>query len=486
MKKRLSSLALALVLCLGLASPAVAAGQTFSDVPTSFWAYEAIEYVVDKGLFNGTSATTFTPNATMTRAMLTEILYRYAGSPAVSGTVESKTTFRDVPADAYYADAVIWGVEHKIFPMWFTHTSRMVADVATEFKPNAVVNRAEFTTMLSSFTREVLWDKPNASDTNLDDIIDYCSNKDTCQFKDMTSAAIYKSMPEISSYAVEHDIVYGIINTMIGWAYHEGILTGTSATTMSPSGTITRAQVAAMLMRYHQKFGEPPASEKPKLNYKITLTELASEFKVGESDLLIAVADAEEYVTFTCASSAPEIMTVVPVEFGAQNKWELSAVSPGTATITVTDSNGKTASVTITVSGEQSGNGSASTNSMANEVVRLVNEERAARGLPALQTADNIMAAAQTRAEELPQLVEHTRPDGRHCLTALDDAGVQYEIAGENIAAGYPSPEMVVDGWMHSDGHRSNILNSNFTSIGVGYVHADSGRGDYWVQLFIG
>ena len=112
------------------------------------------------------------------------------------------------------------------------------------------------------------------------------------------------------------------------------------------------------------------------------------------------------------------------------------------------------------------------------EVIRLVNQERAKEGLAALQTNDAITGAAQTRAEELPTLFDHTRPDGSSCFTALDEAGVRYWTAGENIAAGYATPAQVVAGWMNSPGHRANILNGSFTTIGVGR------EGNYWVQLF--
>ena len=119
-------------------------------------------------------------------------------------------------------------------------------------------------------------------------------------------------------------------------------------------------------------------------------------------------------------------------------------------------------------------------------VLALVNEARAQEGLAPLTLAENLTQAAQVRAGELPVLFSHTRPDGRSCFTALDEAGVAYRTAGENIAAGYATPEAVVDGWLHSEGHRANILNEDFTQMGVGHVQAADGYGDYWVQLFVG
>lgn len=118
----------------------------------------------------------------------------------------------------------------------------------------------------------------------------------------------------------------------------------------------------------------------------------------------------------------------------------------------------------------------------AAEVVRLVNQERAKAGLSALSTNTSIRFAAQTRAAEQKQSFSHTRPNGSHFSTALTQSGVRFRGAGENIAMGQKTPEQVMNAWMNSQGHRENILNPNFTSIGVGSV--SSGGTVYWVQLF--
>jgi len=89
-----------------------------------------------------------------------------------------------------------------------------------------------------------------------------------------------------------------------------------------------------------------------------------------------------------------------------------------------------------------------------------------------------VTAAAQVRAKEIKTSFSHTRPDGRSCFTALDEAGASYMGAGENIAIGQRTPEQVVNDWMNSEGHRKNILNSNFKYIGVGV------DGTAWTQLF--
>ena len=116
-------------------------------------------------------------------------------------------------------------------------------------------------------------------------------------------------------------------------------------------------------------------------------------------------------------------------------------------------------------------------------IVELVNEERAKAGLKPLTLDENVTAAAQVRAIESEKSFSHTRPNGTSFATALKEAGVSYRGAGENIAWGQKTPERVMEGWMSSDGHRANILNAKYTTIGVGYYQNAAGV-NYWSQLF--
>lgn len=117
-------------------------------------------------------------------------------------------------------------------------------------------------------------------------------------------------------------------------------------------------------------------------------------------------------------------------------------------------------------------------------VLRLVNEERAKAGLPALTLHAGATRAAQQRAKEIETSFSHTRPDGSNFTTALTAAGINYRAAGENIAYGQESARQVMQNWMNSAGHRANILNGNYSSIGIGYYKNAAGV-DYWTQLFI-
>ena len=116
------------------------------------------------------------------------------------------------------------------------------------------------------------------------------------------------------------------------------------------------------------------------------------------------------------------------------------------------------------------------------QVVGLVNIERAKEGLSPLTLDTRVSAAAQVRAEEIVTSFSHTRPNGSSFATALKEQNISYRSAGENIAWGQKSPEEVVNAWMNSSGHRANIMSSKFTSIGVGYYQQNGVN--YWCQLF--
>lgn len=121
--------------------------------------------------------------------------------------------------------------------------------------------------------------------------------------------------------------------------------------------------------------------------------------------------------------------------------------------------------------------------SYAEQVVKLVNEERAKNGLSPLTIDKTVESAALVRSKEIEKSFSHTRPNGSSFSTVLKEQGVEFMGAGENIAWGQKSPEEVMQGWMNSEGHRANILNAKFTKIGVGYYQNSNGT-NYWTQLF--
>ena len=127
-----------------------------------------------------------------------------------------------------------------------------------------------------------------------------------------------------------------------------------------------------------------------------------------------------------------------------------------------------------------------SENSFAQEVLNLVNAERAKAGLNPLALGDaQLTAAANERAKEVAQVASHTRPDGTNCFTVLKEYGVDDTATGENAAWGEATPEEVVNDWMNSEGHRVNIMDPNAKYMALGYnFDANSQWGHNWVQIF--
>ena len=118
----------------------------------------------------------------------------------------------------------------------------------------------------------------------------------------------------------------------------------------------------------------------------------------------------------------------------------------------------------------------------AHKVADIVNQERAANGLPALKYSEKLSKAANLRANEIQTYFSHTRPNGTSCFTAVTELGIRYRYIGENIAYGQRSPEEVMNGWMNSSGHRANILNSNVEYMGIGVAQRNGVY--YWTQFF--
>ncbi|QQZ11120.1 CAP domain-containing protein [Heyndrickxia vini] len=125
-----------------------------------------------------------------------------------------------------------------------------------------------------------------------------------------------------------------------------------------------------------------------------------------------------------------------------------------------------------------------SLNAFEKQVVDLTNKERAKNGLPALKIDNELSKVARTKSNDMAKnkYFDHTSPTYGSPFDMMKKFGISYRSAGENIAMGQRSPEEVVNAWMNSEGHRANILNKNYTHIGVGYVE----NGNYWTQEFIG
>ena len=169
----------------------------FVDVKEGAYYYDAVLWAVDQKITSGTSATTFSPDASCTRAQMVTFLWRAAGSPKAGNT---KNPFTDVKADAYYYDAVLWAVEKGVT----SGTS------ATTFSPDATVTRGQTVTFL---------------------------------YRNAGSPDVTGTMPFTD---VEADAYYA---KAVLWAVQQKITTGTSETTFSPANDCTRGQIVTFLYR---------------------------------------------------------------------------------------------------------------------------------------------------------------------------------------------------------------------------------------------
>lgn len=442
MMRRKLSLALAVILAVSLFTlPAQAADNRFTDVPSTHWAHDAIEYVVDEGLFAGTSSTTFNPEGTMTRAMLWVVLARMddVNTNASSG-------------EAWYQPGLDWAVENGI---------------SDGTNPNNNITREQFAAMLYRYA-ENAGEDITADTSELNKFIDTIN---------------------IASYALEP----------LAWAVENGIVSGTSSDTISPAGNATRAQVATMLMRYDQTFNDGqsdnPGGEanKPEVDYTLSLGIMKSSLEVGASTIVeisTVPFSAKDDLTFTFTSSDTSVATIKTT---ASNKvgCTVKAVGPGNATITVTDSNGITAEAKVTVTGSSTVDPTPSGDEYADvkdEIIKLTNDVRAENGVAALTKSDLLMKIAQQRAEESAQMqaINHLRPDGSLYDTIFAEYGLdESEIQdGENLVQLYaPTAERAINAWVNSPGHLQTMLASNKTLVGVGMAKGDDGK--YYCSMIL-
>lgn len=176
---------------------------SYNDVKAGDWYANAVNYVTLTGLMNGTGDG-FSPNLAINRGMMVTVLYRMAGSPEVT----AENPFTDVPADTWYTDAVIWASENDI----------TAGTSDTTFSPTNSLTREQLATFFYRF-----------ADFENPDPIEITG--------DLTG---FTDAGQVASYATD----------AMKWAIGEGLISGTTETTLSPKATATRAQVATILMRY--------------------------------------------------------------------------------------------------------------------------------------------------------------------------------------------------------------------------------------------
>ena len=179
----------------------------FTDVKDGDWFYEAVEFVVKNGLFIGTGDTAFSPDTSMTRAMLVTVLYRLEGKPAVTGT----NSFTDVEDGEWYTDAVIWANANSIVTGYGEGL----------FGTNDPITREQLAVILYNYAKHKGYDVTKTA-----------------------SLESYTDASDISGWAAD----------AMKWANVEGIIIGRTASTLDSGGNATRAEVAAIMQRFVLNF----------------------------------------------------------------------------------------------------------------------------------------------------------------------------------------------------------------------------------------
>jgi flavodoxin len=254
--KRLTALLATLTLLLTMSMTAYAAVEDtgFSDVAADAWYAEAVQYCRDHELMNGTGGNAFSPDDTMTRSMLAVVLYRIAGSPAVTGTDD----FIDTADGAWYADAVLWASQQGLVGGYGNGL----------FGTNDPVSREQIATILWRYAGSP------AAETG-DDFADESS---------------------IASYAA----------TAVDWARTNGIVNGKEGNHFDPKGDATRAQVATILMNYTETQQSEPSTD-PDSTTNTDTKVLVAYFSATNNTRPLA-----EYVADAAGADLYEITPAVP------------------------------------------------------------------------------------------------------------------------------------------------------------------------------
>ena len=173
--------------------------DSFNDLPDDHWAIDGITYMLEEGLMNGTSATTFSPDADMTRSMLVTVLYRMAGEPEVTGS----SGFVDVPKNQWYTDAVTWAKAEGVFQ----------GVDAQHFNPDGLVTRETLAVVLYRYSEAA---KPVSN-----------------------GIASFPDGGQVSDWAKDG----------MNWAVAQGVLRGQDDGRLMPTRTATRGEIATMFLR---------------------------------------------------------------------------------------------------------------------------------------------------------------------------------------------------------------------------------------------
>ena len=352
-------------------------------------------------------------------------------------------TFNDVkPSDWYYG-----AVDHVVSHGYFNGVG------ANVFSPNSNMSRAMAVTVLARM---------------------FAGSLDS-----YSGQTIFEDVPADAYYA-----------KAVQWAVDKGITNGTSATTFSPDGRATREQISVFLYNAVKVYGSLGNFNSAALNGFADRDQVSSW-----SETALQWATANEVINGNAGRVLPQ-NSATRAEFATiamnfDNNYESHSRSEVDTKQRQRDWLDVQATKSVSMS------------NMEKQVLDLTNKERVKNGLPPLKAAAEMQEAALIRANELAVRAngDHKRPNGLMFYTVLHDINstLAYKIngttpvvcgdTGENFAWGYTDAAETVSSWMNSSGHRKNILDPDFTHVGISVTpRYENGRpaGYYWEQFFLG
>lgn len=443
MKKRITALMLTclLTLYLGTASSALAAGNTFTDVPVSHWAYRDIEDMAAQKVINGLGDGRFDPDGNVTVASFSAMVARLFFADELSKNLDQPKEYWWQP----YADTLMELGAYALTDIRFSYGKngeKWVKEVI-----EAPLNRYVMAGIMDNVMGLKNAIFPNA----------------------LEETAVRKEIADLTSIP---PVYVNSVSTM----YAMGLLHGMdSEGNFRGEEQVSRAQACAVLARMVDKLESQTPDDVPDISFEGWDTERTLEVGTASIGWTMGLPRGTK---LTAVSSNPAVVS-------CNDGGGIKAVAPGVAQVTYTARFWhKSAQMTVTVTVVGKAGPDSDIHALRENMLAILNRERAEEGRKSLALDEGLCQAAQVRARELVQSFSHTRPGGRSCDTALDEMGINYRIAGENIAAGQMSIVEVMDGWMDSPGHRANILDERYSRIGIGCAFSDDGYGTYWVQVF--
>ena len=428
--KRISCIVVSLSLALSLALPAAAAEVTFADVPRDHWAYDYIQEMNRKGVVTGMGGGLFEPEGPVSTAQFAVML---------TAAFCPETVNTDVPIGT---------------PWWMPYLEAARAagyltdtTASWDYFQTGAWNEKTVTDPMTRYDMAMaMWNTVMAEDMVLP----------TDRQREAAQRAIgdFGAIPEDYESAVVAMYALGLLSGV----NDKGDFGGAGTMTRAQSCVVMRGLLNWSASGQGEGTSQEPAPEKAQQPEETQQPEKAQEPEETQQP-----EKAQEPEQPAQPEEKPE---------DAQKPQETQQpTQPEQTETTAPADDGEADSGVDVAAWEQ-------------EVFNLVNQIREENGLPPFVYNGTLAETARAHSQDMVDrnFFNHNNPDGQSPFDRMKANGIRYSMAAENIAAGYPSPEAVVEGWMNSEGHRANIL-GGCKELGVGLALGGS-YGYYWTQCF--